>query len=580
MMGMMAVRIELLGRVRLLANGAEVHCGHTPLMCVLALRSPQPLRRSDLIEILYRTVPRKEALNRLRVGLSRIRMVIPIEEEADTVRLIPGEVEIDLQTVRCIANFSDPTTEDDEFNVLRDLVEIVSKPLMPEIQDDWVEPERLTWSVEAIDILTRLAELADSRNDWGVQRQAAMAGLKHLPNDEQLWTHVLRASAHLGDASEAFLSWSRCRKQLQSEGDDFSTEIVELARSLRERSEPRAAQFGTDEEDVLLRLAERCVSEDPSALTSLLCSPSFVIESKRRPEAALRLLDAVLESGKANVFDDSGLRIVRVVTLGFLDRWKEAIADGEVLLKSMSKPHDRQRLLSSMCFGSFFAGELRKGAGYLDELLLICKDHGWEHEGWLAKCAHASCLWMLTEFESSNFLFGQCIEYLESVREIDVAAFLAVTRSNHASLLADMGNLNESLDLAQAADKQARMLGIADTSCRTAATLARVLWALGRSAEAAAEAKRAIRLAIRQSSVRLHVNTLENIGIGLSCGPDRVLGESMIQSGWAIRQAHALPTVALFQWRREKFGSAKVTPAPIHDSKSLLVDAYRRLEPV
>lgn len=574
----MSIRIELLGKVRLIVAGVELRCGHTPLMCLLAIRAPNAVRRSELLETLYPHVGRKEALNRLRVGLTRIRAVIPLLEDSETVRIDTSKVEIDLYSLSKSAKDTAPTSDDEEFRALLQSIDSLQAPLLPGVDERWAEAERLAWSFEAVGRLIRLAELADARNDWDVQCRAAIAGLRHIPHDEELWSHLLMGSARAGRASEILLQWAKCRRAQQAEGSDFSAELVDLARSLKERAGSGRAHFGTDEEEVIVRLAGRLIQEDPAALQGMLRSPSFMVESKRHPIAALRLLDTALESGPRDTADSLGCKVARVATLGFLDRWREALAEGDLLLDSAMEPKDRQRLLSSMSFGSVFAGDLKEGLAYLTELLRLCEAEGWDHEGWIARCANASCQWMLTDFEASNELFTQCIAYLESVSDKDVGPFLAVTRSNQASLLADMGLLEDALKAVRVADSQARKLGSADTSCRTAATLARVLYCLDQAVEASAHARRAIRIAVRQSAIRLHVNTLENIGIGLSAGTDIELGASLMRAGWAIRRAHSLPTEALFLWRRRKFAPSERAPDPIEDSKLALVDAYRTLE--
>jgi len=503
--------------------------------------------------------------------------VIPIEVGTDTVRLDSEKVEIDLCVLRKAVNPIDPTTEDDEFETLSRHLDDFALPLAPGSHEHWLEPERLAWSLEAIGMLIRLAELAESRSDWETQRRAAFAGLEHVPQDEELWNHALRASARVGRDVDAVRAWSRRRVQLQADGEDFSRELIDLARDLRAPAKAGYGYLGRDEEDVLLRLSERCLREDPRALLGMFCSPSFIIEAKRRPDAALTLLNEALANRPMKTSEETGCRVARVAILGFLDRWPEAIAEGEELLRLSLEPGERLQLLNSVSFGSMFAGDLKNGLAHLDELVKLCEDRGWQHAGWQAHCTRASCLWMLTEFDASDRLFSRCITYLDSLRDLDVGAFLAVVRSNHASLLADMGRFSESLNLALQADVEARKLGVTDAACRTAATIARASYSLGRPSDASSQAKRAIRLAVRQASVRLHVNTLENIGLGLLAGQDLELGSTLLRTGWAIRLAHSLPTEALFQWRRTEFSGDNTAPEPIYDSKAALVQAFRQM---
>lgn len=82
---------------------------------------------------------------------------------------------------------------------------------------------------------------------------------------------------------------------------------------------------------------------------------------------------------------------------------------------------------------------------------------------------------------------------------------------------------------------------------------------------------------MRQSSVRLHVNTIENVGLGLLAGPSPTLGASLLQTGWNLRRAHSLPLQGLFLWRRTVFATEAASPLLVSDSQESLVQAYRCL---
>jgi len=569
-----AVRVEVLGRVKLSVNGVEARCGHKSLMALLAVRFPKPVRRSEIVETLFPSVPRKEAMNRLRVGLSRLRSVLPVSVTDDAVQLALGEVEVDAWSVREQSRPSQPCSEVEEFESLYGLLAPLGLTLLSGVSEPWADAERLEWNLEAISTLLRLAELADKLHRWDVQLEAAMAGLEHIPHDEELWEHALVASARLGDPVTTLSDWAKARARLKEEGDDFSPEAVELAKTVRGHGGLAKAHFSSEEEALILRLVEHCANEDPGALRSLVCSPVFAMEAKRRPEAALKLLEAASEGpGRA----EPSVIVARIATLGHLDRWPQALEEGERLLAGDMPQRDRLQLLSTLSFGSMFAGDLHLGLERLDELESLCREEAWEHDGWLARCTRASCLWMQTEFEESYALFQQCIAYLKSLRKKDVGVFLAVTQSNCASLLADMGRFRESLDLATVSDSQARKLGLADSACRAAATLSRVCFCLGRTQEALGHSRRAIRTAVRQSSVRLHVNTIENVGLGLLAGPSPTLGASLLQTGWNLRRAHSLPLQGLFLWRRTVFATEAASPLLVSDSQESLVQAYRCL---
>ncbi|MBL8061053.1 MAG: bacterial transcriptional activator domain-containing protein [Chthonomonas sp.] len=572
----MGARVELLGRGRLLSDGREIKSGHFPLLALLALRAPALVSRGEVVELLYPNIERKEALNRLRVGLSRLRDVVPLAEDGDNVG-IERQVGLDLLELRQRLSDLRPQSDAEEMCGLRAHLDLLSSQLLPQLEGPWVEREQTAWSLEAVEYLTRLAELAEQESDWGLQKEAADHGLKHLPHDDELWRHALSASSRLGTSAETLQVWNRARRSLQSEGMDFSAPIIAFAQRLLASATQRSGQLGKAEEDVLLRYSESCLKQAPDILLNFLASPAFEAECKREPTGSLRLLEAALGASQAADGSTISCRVARATTLGYMERWPESIAESQALLCKDLDPRDRHRLLNSLSFGCVFAGELKAGLDYLHDLLQLCETHGWDHEKRLAQTTQASCLWMLTHFDEADALFAECIAYFEALEGKDIAARLATTRSNHAGLMADLERYSESVRTAQAAFDASRKIGTLDTTCRAAATLARAAMGLDRTAEGLGFARLALRLAARQSGVRLHVNTLETIGLGLAMGPHPDLGQEMVSQGWKLREEHNLPMVELFLWRRSRVGkgSEKLMPK---DSKHALAEAYRALE--
>lgn len=573
-----AFRIELLGGFRLTCHGREVASGHKRLLALLAARAPTPVKRRDLVALLYPNDPRPQAQNRIRVGLARLRSTLPLCESPEDVAL--GAIDVDVSELRrALREANQSLDPSHEKRLFEEKIECLAKPLLPEIEEDWAEDERSAWALEAVGALARLAELASEHCDAKLQLLAAQCGLGHLPFDEELWSHAITAAGKLGQGDEILKLWKKSRYRLKREGSDYSDELQELADNIRDQSNSANAtiQLSPSEEEVLRRLFVRAINEDPTAVRSLLASPALVPEIMRRPDEVERLVRFAMRDGAESEPSMIACQVHLVDALGFSERWHEAFVEGDRLLAGSLDVRSRRRLLSNLAFGRIVTGDPGLALRHLEALVEICIREGWEYELWLARCHQAAFLWTSLQFEESESLFRDCLSYLKSVSGRDVVQNIAVVETNLACLLADLGKWKESHELAQGAAEVARKRGHAQNEARAALGTARALFHLGKSGEAVAFARRGLRRAARTSDQRLHVNCLELLALGLVGSPWSEEGRRLLLSTWSLRLGCEFPTNMLFGYWHKLYLPGQNPPPPKTQTAEALAAAYRIL---
>jgi DNA-binding SARP family transcriptional activator len=212
-----AKRLELLGGFRLVNDGRTlaVPVAAAKLLALLALQE-RPLPRSRIAGGFWPELPERRAAANLRTTVWRLPEVSRtfLTTTGATIG-IADSVEVDLQVARGVVR--DLLDRDKPQEPSRSLVELLSRPLLPEWDDDWLVFERERVRQLHIHALERLGE---SFLEAGDSLSAVDVGITVLATEPLRETaHVLLVNAFLaaGNRADARRCYDRYRDLMRRE---------------------------------------------------------------------------------------------------------------------------------------------------------------------------------------------------------------------------------------------------------------------------------------------------------------------------------------------------------------------------
>jgi DNA-binding SARP family transcriptional activator len=238
--------IALLGGFQVHADGASLSLplGAQRLLALLALEDGV-VDRSTAIERLWPDSPRGRAAANLRSALWRGRhagAATLIDGVGPRLHLAAG-VRVDLHELRqqarqiAIGASSDPESYEDVINGL-------SRDLLPAWSDDWLLPERERWDQVRLHALETLAQQFLTTENYLSAMEAALAAVGIEPIRESAHRIVLKVHVAEGNSASALKHYQRYRALLQLElGVTPSRQMDEiihpLASAWRRPKDPR-----------------------------------------------------------------------------------------------------------------------------------------------------------------------------------------------------------------------------------------------------------------------------------------------------------------------------------------------------
>lgn len=576
----MPLKIKLLGEFSLLADGQRIQSGHSSLLAYLSLRHPIAVSRSELAASLYPLEPRSTALNRLRVGLARIKQVVPVVITGETVALAPEAISIDLVELRsAMASATESVTTTEEFQALKSLWPQLNELLLVGFDAEWAEDERTAWALEVAVALARLSHLAADRGDFATSKAACESGLKLLPSDDELWLQYLSVSARCGQVQTALRKWERCRRKLIRDGEDFSRDLIESAEQYREPDLGSGFALSVAQEEIVRRWATRVFEEDSELTIKMLASNAFLPEIARKPIESSELLRFALSRPTGKTFDSERCA-VNLVRAQLMVENLDALKDADSLLAENLYPDNRRLLLLNTSFVRFFYGQPRLAMLEIEECIALCHSLGLEFEVWLARCQYASFLWTDQKLEASATMYRQAIDYFQPQTLRNAANVMAIVMANYSAVLMELNEFGQALALALDADQLARRIGAPDAEARAASTVARASFPLSQDAQAFEASCRAIKRAHRLGVRRLQVNVLEFIALGIVLTDHREKGRELLRHVWSLRAGCGLPHDMVFGSWFERFLPGETMPEPSQDVAGVLVATFRELSAI
>jgi DNA-binding SARP family transcriptional activator len=230
------VRIQLLG-------GFGIRAGQRPLtlppsaqrvLVALALR-PQEVDRITLAATLYPDARSSQVSANLRSALWRTKQATGrtiVEAHGQRLRLAI-DIEVDLQLwmrqARSIVTQVAPDSDPD----IAQVVEVLSRELLPAWNDEWLILERQRWDQLRLHALERLADHFAAAGRHMDALEAGHAAVAIAPYRESAYRAVIRAYIAEGNSASALALYHRCQRLLMQDlGVRPTPEIRALVRSI------------------------------------------------------------------------------------------------------------------------------------------------------------------------------------------------------------------------------------------------------------------------------------------------------------------------------------------------------------
>lgn len=399
----MSANIKLFGELSVTVSGRPVEFSTRPtesLFAFLCTRAGRPISRVAAAETTWPDVELDKATNRLRTSLVHLRKSLlpwaPISANRQEVALSIEGCQIDLLEAERLYRRSrvaqDPGEERD---LLREVLTLVSDDLLPEVQQEWLEPLRLHWAERRIECALRLASIGIGLEDYEMAEIESLRALSIDDFNEEAWSLYLRTMMQVDQSAQALERFGAARKRrLADLGFDFSSNLLELAK--RVSSGPAKpvgdrSRFSVPAREAITNALE---GSDPELLLPILASEAFRKEAHRNPNDAWKLICDVLEGTKGT--DPSRLKVIRLLIFltHVVGQHGVACDYAEWLAENMPEDStDHLYAVSNLGFMNFELREWDAAWSYMRRYLELAEKHGLPREISLAKSQIASLNW-------------------------------------------------------------------------------------------------------------------------------------------------------------------------------------------
>ncbi|ARU40110.1 hypothetical protein CCB80_02735 [Armatimonadetes bacterium Uphvl-Ar1] len=376
--------IRLLGRLTLPSQFSKNN-----ILLLIALNHPAPTHRSEILKHIFPETEPKEANNRARVTLSRLRKAQIISESEHHISLSPA-YKTDLQTL--LENVQSAISEPDpaeEIKVLNPLISSLALPLIPQSHEPWVQAHQDQWAITATTYLSQLVTLAHQQSDFKTVARAAESIIAHFPFDDDAWSAFLTAKAKSGHVSEALRAFQQARRILKTQNEDFSPETLEAADSLHLVAAP-TLPFSPGQEKIIVSLFHRLTQESPELAHQLLSSPSFRTELITHPAECLPLLRQALAQNPSPGPTRERIEVRIITALSLLEDNHSLIPLAEAFLSQPIDPARQRIALLHLSFAFFQTGRFDQAFESIDRATSIAECYHTEPDAWECRSQKAT----------------------------------------------------------------------------------------------------------------------------------------------------------------------------------------------
>ena len=240
---MSRLRISLLGGVSARSRSGpdlEIPASSSPLLGYLIVNRHRPLTRAEVAEVLWQETDATRARRCLSTALWRLRQAIPKTDivsskmQGERISLnwsLPGWIDVVIFERKAAAGLDlDPTSLGrKQLRHLQEAAALYRGDLLAGLDDDWVMIERQRLRNIYLDVLMRLAEAHDARQE----SEAALIFARRLsaldPLREDVHRLIMRLFIKGGNRGKAIEQYRICQGEL---GSELGVEPMEETKAL------------------------------------------------------------------------------------------------------------------------------------------------------------------------------------------------------------------------------------------------------------------------------------------------------------------------------------------------------------
>lgn len=454
----MAVRIQLLGRVRVFSEGSELtdslSKGQLRLLAYLATRDLEVTRRRASRDLWPDELDFTVTGNRLRVSLSRLRADLPslLVETRDTVQMNWEAIETDIsQTLRLIRESQDFVDPEQELDLAFQTLDALNTPALPELDEEWATSFAQAWSKQAAQSALHLAEIAVRLADQSRAQASARAALTHTAESAEAWRIYLEASAHLGQGSEAISFWREFKSKAPAASREMTDHISPLVKSIQLGQFPNPDSLGgldSAERSLAGEMFERILIHRPALAREILASPEVLPIAAKDPRRMSELLDRVIET--ANDRDETWARCAAraIGCRAWINDFGRVLELAPKVLASTDNPLIRRAVFNAVSVAKSLRRDWKGAMQAIDEAIAIARQLPDPIERLSGEGNKASFLWLQGQYDDAIAAYDDCLAQLRDIpgdralTEMTVClgnrAFVPVVRGDFATGLSWM----------------------------------------------------------------------------------------------------------------------------------------------
>lgn len=220
------LEIGLLGGFRLVYEGVLKYEINTPrmvsLLSYLLIYRETPQQRRHLAYILWPDSSEAQARTNLRKLLYQLRQILPnadtyIDFEGQTIRWKDGtDLSLDVAAIQAAIDMAakNPASEQRQLELA---AKLYRGDLLPEIYDEWIEPERERLRAQFATVLERLILLYESKRSYPEAIYTAQRLLQCDSLNEKTYRDLMRMHALNNDRTSALRVYHNCVNTLMHE---------------------------------------------------------------------------------------------------------------------------------------------------------------------------------------------------------------------------------------------------------------------------------------------------------------------------------------------------------------------------
>lgn len=269
------------------------------LIGLLLLRPGHEWSRDAVCGYLWPDAEIEVGRNRLRTTLVEVRAALEpdahLEADRHHLRLTSEDLENPLQKAKLLTRRVQAAEDQAaELGAIDRLLAVIDQDLFADWEDEWIIAERAVWEQRRAEARLRRSQLRAERGDLEGAIHDAEILLERSGYDEAAWRVYLVAMERNGEPERALDKLRTAQRELKETGLSFSEELLETARSIRNRGVSSTPLVTEEMSRFVGNVLQRMLEMNPVDALKLLGTDAARMEVFREPRLSNPVYELVL----------------------------------------------------------------------------------------------------------------------------------------------------------------------------------------------------------------------------------------------------------------------------------------------